>query len=376
MEEIWIVSSDDNYNVINFFCEKKSIYLTDISHLVYDKFQVHPIYQRFYYKGQKVYELTKLHISPHNPLGLTTIQPLNPLILTIILCDVDKTYQIAISNHTKKTLYNAFIELKMLFDLGNYFNTSTFIIQTQSEFLSIKKPLNSIQNHTVLYINKNFSDKILIFIYDSLKNTQIPFTVQNQLIISELKHFIGLSLSLKQCNISLQNSSFPLESSLIISNTLVENDQVYIDHFNIGGSLHFFQAPDFSIKKTAVDSENAPEWRLVKPGLSFIFKCFRENCKANEQIVIAHMGFVVCDYKRLQNRVKCPACMRVPRELPTKFGLCMCRLEYCGKVRGRERKGSICENKRGFDYYDETSEEKWSELTLTCLEIDEDLDEV
>jgi hypothetical protein len=264
----------------------------------------------------------------------------------------------------------------MLFDLEDYFNTSTFTIQTQSEFLNIEMSLNYLQNLTVLYINKNFSDKISIFINDNLKNIQKPFTVQSQLTISELEYFVKLSLNLKQCDISLINSSIRFEPSSIVSNSLVEYEQVYIDYINNGGGLHFFEAPNFSNKKTALESENAPVWRLAKPGLSFIFKCFRENCIANEEKVIAHMGFVVCDYKRLQNRVRCPACMKAPRELPVKFGLLNCRLDYCGKVKGREIKGSIYENKYHFDYYDEEGEKEWSELTLTCLEIDEDSEEI
>ncbi|OMJ81796.1 hypothetical protein SteCoe_17680 [Stentor coeruleus] len=379
MEQLWILSSSGKFTGIEIPSGLKVLHLNDYSTKIYQQFNIEPIYQRFYYKGEHVWDIANPCISQKKPVSLLSIESSPHKILYIALPDPESQnliqYPIAIEYPESKTLYNAFNLMRKMYKILNIFNTCNFIIYDQNEYLSINTPLSSLKSNQIYTTNTDIPNYLkfnLTIENQDIESQDIEYYAQANLIVSELISFIALKRGamglkpLKSC-LSLSNRSTIIDKDRTLKDIIQDDNTIITSADDAGGAMTSTTFINFESPSVATVSGKAPNWRLVKKGLSFIFICPNEGgCKTNKDIVIASVGYGIFDLARTVDFIRCPECSIKIKTPPNYCGYYNAKVSYVGYSQGVAEADTLVPSVDKFLFYNDTFTMKWSSLTIIC----------
>lgn len=134
-----------------------------------------------------------------------------------------------------------------------------------------------------------------------------------------------------------------------------------------GGGPHVFCFNEMMNQVKIEFSDNAPEWRTVKQGISWIGICGNSNCRAFRKQVICNSGFGVFDANIAKRQTLCPVCNQIVSDVQN-CGFFMAKWKFVGRDSlGVERRGNgeALENK--YTSFRSGDDQDWAILRIEVV---------
>ena len=212
-------------------------------------------------------------------------------------------------------------------------------------------------------MNNNNSDSngfFKIYFRPRRKKEELAITVKKDYTIIRVKQIIK-NITDKDPNTYTLVCRIPLEiESKTLEEYKIKEDSILIEVARLEGGGGFgLNTVDVSKNNTRIVEfdKNAPNYRVVGPGLSVQAKCGNEQCKAYNDIVYCYLAFVR-DFNLINklSEILCPSCRN--EVYPKNFGFLKCKYRiYYEKWENNKKKSGEVEGKaeNKFKLFDEYS---------------------
>ncbi|OMJ72573.1 hypothetical protein SteCoe_28960 [Stentor coeruleus] len=168
-----------------------------------------------------------------------------------------------------------------------------------------------------------------ICLYETQKISQIKEEIQN---------IIGIPPD--QQRLIYEQMQLSDEKTLSYYNMCDKSEVTLALSLRGGGGPRGFSFNGMSNEVKIKFSENAPDWRIVRPGISFCGICMNIKCRAYNDNIISNSGLGVFDVNRQVGIIVCPICENVISRVRN-CGFYMAEWKYFGiDSGGIERRGS------------------------------------
>lgn len=184
----------------------------------------------------------------------------------------------------------------------------------------------------------------------------------------------------------IQNiEKLPPDQQRLIYEQMQLSDEKTLSYYNIqnksnvilalslrgGGAPKGFGFNGMSYEVKQKFSENAPDWRTVRPGISFSGICMNMKCEAYNDEVISNNEFGVFDINRQLGLIICPMCEEVI-SYRRNCGFYMAEWKYFGiDAGGLERRGSGKSYEEKYSTFLDEDNEQWRVLRIAVWQKEE-----
>ena len=369
MKSIWIIDEAKGFTKVNV-PDSQEINISDISAEVRNIFNIDIPYQVFYHMGKRVSKLITEAVTESRPVGVVNISTephllitfhINTLLLSLSAC-------VAIENPSDKSLFDALLHLLENYNINELLKQE---FQMRSEFfpnLTFITPLSTLPSPITIIIEPvqplNLSLRIILA---SRENFLV--SCSETMLGRELKFHIALINRLFPNEILIHCDNLTIDDELVVSSSVSTGSTVITSRQSLGGNCIAmpFTMLDSSIVVQRVN--NAPDWRIVKKGLSWISMCCNPECAAFGNSIICNSGFGIYDLSRVYRDLVCPIC-GVTAAPPTTCGVLLARIKYYGvTIENIQFEGSCEHNDLNYHVFGESTEKKWKYLTITSREV-------
>ncbi|CAG9334272.1 unnamed protein product [Blepharisma stoltei] len=216
----------------------------------------------------------------------------NPQKLTIwrLIIKIAKLRGLCTENLRKIKCLNKFVALDYDQTLNASSNNCNFALEIKEESKRIKRSWKEIKFHS-----------------ESRENL-LSISVSPTKTIRKLKQLVCLKTLNDLPYIKLVKNNVPLQESQTIESEINDGDIIEIIKHRPGGLVGglCFNSLNEIVEKRFDDE--APDWRSVKPGLSWRCECENEECRAYKEYVVVNIGFGSFDVAKVIWNLKCPEC--------------------------------------------------------------------
>ncbi|OMJ65224.1 hypothetical protein SteCoe_38762 [Stentor coeruleus] len=221
--------------------------------------------------------------------------------------------RICIANSEQKTIKNLVFSFHMECKNKNLnYPVDEYSFYYNDEFLPYDYPLSQIPHDSIInLINQPAYPPVtqINITVSTLTGKSIQISLfENSLILdikTEIQKLEGLPIDQQR----LVFAGKQLEDEKLLNEYNIQDESKLYLVLNLrGGGPQVFSFNEMSNEIKLEFSQNAPEWRTVEPGISFIGICENRECVAYNREVISNAGLGVFDINRQAGMMPCPMC--------------------------------------------------------------------
>ena len=372
LRRLWVLNIK-KLEILYLSYPEKHIKICKLHEIIQQSFDIPPVYQTFYLRGERVYKIDPDLTSSQDYLSLISQEDKDGIIINFLI-HIGGTvypYQLFVNLKQSKILYHALLIMAYSTEFNSIFCSNIIMQDSNGDSLNFNTELDSLPNPKNISI---FSAEIfnpLRFQVKLIEKTE-SFTFDHQTLTQDFKYLISL-----YSEISVKNLQFTTCVSLLDAHTLAANDidsesMILVSFSPVGGvNGSYLKFTDTSKDREAriMPNSNAPDWRIVLKGMSWKSVCKNRGCRAFNEIVLSNAQFGVFDIVKSTAEVKCPDCHK--KVVPSTCGFYKSRFKIEGmdsKLNESTNNGEITDDCY-FIFQDDCRQKQWNYLVIEVSEI-------